>query len=41
MVIWPSWQEMLGTLPPGERAEIAALLAGYGEDETTADDGGT
>jgi hypothetical protein len=34
----PSWQEMLGTLPPGEQAEIGALLAGCGQDET-ADDG--
>ena len=35
----PSWEETLGTLPPGEQAEIAALLAGCGADETAAEDG--
>ena len=34
----PAWQEMLGTLLPGEQAEIGFLLAGCGEDETAADD---
>ena len=33
MLIYPpTWQEMIATLPPGEQAEIAALL-------TSRDDG--
>ena len=32
MHYWPTWQEMIATLPPGEQAEIAALLAGRGDD---------
>ena len=32
MHYWPTWQEMIATLPPGEQAEIAALLTGCGED---------
>jgi hypothetical protein len=31
MLLLPSsWQEMLATLPPGEQAELAALLADRG-----------
>ena len=36
MHYWPTWQEMIATLPPGEQAEIAALLAGCGETPRTA-----
>jgi hypothetical protein len=34
----PTWQEMIGSLPPGEQAEIAALLAGSGEPPAAEED---
>jgi len=37
-----SWQEMIATLPPGERAEFVAVLLGHAEDGSgDAEDDGT
>jgi hypothetical protein len=34
---WPSWQDMLATLPLREQAELAALLEARDRDEQAED----